>query len=63
MRFKVTAEMEFEAEDLGEALAALEDYFACAGAGEEHKLEYKGEIKIEPLVPFATEIIDGKIVG
>lgn len=63
MRFKVNADMEFEADDIEAALAALEDYFACAVSGEKHELEYMGEIKIEPVDTLAYEIIDGKIVG
>ena len=64
MRFKLEASVEFDADDLESALAALEDYFACAVAGEKHELEYMGEIKLEPLGnPFTIEVIDGKIVG
>ena len=63
MRFKVTANMEFEADDIETALALLEDYFACARTGEKAELEYMGEIKIEPVDTLTYEIIDGKIVG
>lgn len=43
MRFKMSADMEFEADDIASALEALEDYFACASAGEKHSLEYSAD--------------------
>ena len=70
MRFKLEASVEFDADDLESALAALEDYFACAVAGEKHELEYMGEIK-GPLLdaacgfgnPYLDKLRLNKMIG